>query len=48
MNRIDKVMAPQNKRGKNSKKQTTIATKASSQTPNNILFCCFIAITIQR
>jgi hypothetical protein len=48
MNRIEKVMAPQNKGGKNSKKQTTNATKASSQTPHNILVCCIIAIKVQR
>ncbi len=40
-------MVPQNRGVNNSKKQTTNATKAGSQTPTKF-FICFIVIKVQR
>ncbi len=47
--RNQKVMAPQSKGVKNSKKNKQLkTTKAGSRTPKKFLVCCFVLITDQR
>jgi hypothetical protein len=45
-NKVEKVMAPQNRGGQNLKKKPSNATKASSQTPKIKFVCCFIVIKV--
>jgi hypothetical protein len=45
----EKVIAPENKRGWNLKKnKAPNTTKADSQTPKKFIVCCSVAIKVQR
>jgi hypothetical protein len=47
-NRIENVMAAQNRGVKNSKNKSLNVTKANSQTPTKFLVCWFIVVKVQR